>query len=158
MKLNFALYPICISPRWSTLRFVHLRGSSISCIIYFLVSIMVALCNRADHYIFALLFLSSSIYLLFSSPNLSGRRLDVYHTLTHSANLECRSERCCTRLAASAGPKKSRQKSPSGHHHTTLSGYIFATKACIDNQKKIVKQQYLLYMYPQYGELRPSSG
>jgi len=32
--------------------------------------------------------------------------------------------------------QKSRQKSPSGHHHTTLSGYIFATKASIDNQKK----------------------
>ena len=39
---------------------------------------------------------------------------------------------CCTRLNANAGPK-SRQKSPSGHHPTTLSGYIFATKACIDN-------------------------
>jgi len=25
------------------------------------------------------------------------------------------------------------QNSPSGHHRTTLSGYIFATKACIDN-------------------------
>jgi len=25
---------------------------------------------------------------------------------------------------------------PPGHHRTTLSGYIFATKACIDNQKK----------------------
>ena len=36
---------------------------------------MVALCNKADHYIFIL---SSS----FSSPNLSGRRLDVYHTST----------------------------------------------------------------------------
>ena len=36
------------------------------------------------------------------------------------------------------GPRKtqkSRQKSPSGHHPTTLSGYIFATKACIDNRK-----------------------
>ena len=31
---------------------------------------------------------------------------------------------------------KSRLKSPSGHHPTTLSGYIFATKACIDNRKK----------------------
>ena len=31
---------------------------------------------------------------------------------------------------------KKSQKSPSGHHHTTLSGYIFATKARIDNQKK----------------------
>jgi len=28
------------------------------------------------------------------------------------------------------------KKSPSGHHRTTLSGYIFATKACIDNRKK----------------------
>ena len=43
---------------------------------------------------------------------------------------------CCTRLAANAGPKKSRQKSPSGHHCTTLSGYNFATEACIDNRKK----------------------
>jgi len=36
------------------------------------------------------------------------------------------------------------KNSPSGHHRTTLSGYIFATKALIDNQKKIAKQQYLL--------------
>ena len=28
------------------------------------------------------------------------------------------------------------KKSPSGHHPTTLSGYIFATEACIDNRKK----------------------
>ena len=54
--------------------------------------------------------------------------------------------------------QKSRQKSPSGHHPTNLSGYIFATKACVDNRKKLVKQQYLLYICPQYGELRPTSG
>ena len=35
------------------------------------------------------------------------------------------------------------QKSPSAHCRTTLSGYIFATKAHIDNRKKLVKQQYL---------------
>jgi len=28
------------------------------------------------------------------------------------------------------------QKSPSAHHHTTLSGCIFTTKACIDSWKK----------------------
>jgi len=28
------------------------------------------------------------------------------------------------------------QKSPSGHHRTILSGYVFATKARIDNRKK----------------------
>ena len=38
----------------------------------------------------------------------------------------------CAWLTGNAGPKKS----PSGHHRTTLSGYIFATKACIDNQIK----------------------
>jgi len=27
---------------------------------------------------------------------------------------------------------------PSGHHRTTLSGHIFATKARIDNQKKLL--------------------
>ena len=37
---------------------------------------MAALCNTAGHYIFALWFLS----FFFSSPNLTGRRLDVYHT------------------------------------------------------------------------------
>jgi len=40
---------------------------------------MVALCNRADHYIFMLWFVLLSFFLLsfFSSPNLSGRRLVV---------------------------------------------------------------------------------
>ena len=37
--------------------------------------------------------------------------------------------------------QKSRQKSQSRHHRTILSGYIFATKARIDDQKKSVKQQ-----------------
>jgi len=34
--------------------------------------------------------------------------------------------------------QKSRQKPPSVHHPTTLSGYIFATKACIDNRKNLL--------------------
>jgi len=33
---------------------------------------------------------------------------------------------------------KSRQKSPSGHHRTNLSGYISATKAHIDNRKNML--------------------
>jgi len=45
---------------------------------------MVALWNRADHYIFILFLLS---FFFFSSPNLSGRRLDVYHTLAHGVAL-----------------------------------------------------------------------
>ena len=43
--------------------------------------------------------------------------------MLHVARCKCRTQ-------------KSRQKSPSGHHPTTLSGYIFGTKACIDNRKK----------------------
>jgi len=66
---------------------------------------------------------------------------------------------CCTRLAGNTG-----RKNDAKNHHlrtipqpTTLSGYIFATKACIDNRKKLVKQQYLPHMFLQYGELRPTS-
>jgi len=47
------------------------------------------------------------------------------------------------------------KKSPSGHHRTTLSGYILATKARIDNRKKT---QYLLHMFSQYVEVRPING
>jgi len=43
---------------------------------------------------------------------------------------------CCTRLATNTGRKNDAKKSPSQHHRTTLSGYIFATEACIDNRKK----------------------
>jgi len=40
--------------------------------------------SKCGHYIFVL---SLSIFLLFSSPNLSGRRLDVYHTSTYGVAL-----------------------------------------------------------------------
>jgi len=42
------------------------------------------------------------------------------------------------RLAENTGRKKSSQKSPSGHYRTTLSGYVFATKARIDNRKNLL--------------------
>jgi len=46
---------------------------------------MAALRSRCGHYIFALWFLS--FFYLFPLPNLSGRRLDVYHTSTHGVAL-----------------------------------------------------------------------
>jgi len=64
------------------------------------------------------------------------------------------SEMYRTRLNENTGCKKM----PSVHHRTTLSGYIFTIKACINNWKKLVKQPYLLHMFSQYGELRPISG
>ena len=49
-------------------------------------------------------FCFSSFFLPFlTSPNLRGRRVDVYRT--SSANLECRSEMCRTRLAGNTSPK-----------------------------------------------------
>jgi len=41
----------------------------------------------------------------------------------HAARWKCRTQKIA-------------KKSPSAHHRTTLSGYIFATKARIDNRKK----------------------
>ena len=93
------------------------------------------LCNRADHYIF-ILFLSFFFLLLLF---LTKSQLSEIGCLPYfgtwcglSANLECWSEMRCTRLTENTG----RKKSPSRHHRTTLSGHIFATKACIDNRKK----------------------
>jgi len=47
--------------------------------------IMAALHSRCGHYIFVLFLLS--FFLVFSLLNLSGRRLDVYHTSTHGVAL-----------------------------------------------------------------------
>jgi len=59
--------------------------------------------------------------------------LPYFHTWCGpSANLECRSEMCSMRLAGNTG----RKKSPFWRYHTTLSGYIFGTKAYIDNREK----------------------
>jgi len=66
---------------------------------------------------------------------------------------------CCTQLAENTGRKKvAKNRHLHGHHRTTLSAYIFATKAFIDNLKKPVMQQYVFQMSPQYGELRPTNG
>jgi len=40
---------------------------------------------------------------------------------------------------------------------TTLSGYIFATVACIDNRKKLLNSN-ISSTCPHYGELRPTNG
>jgi len=51
---------------------------------------------------------------------------------------------CCAQLAGNTGRKKIAIWAPSHNY--------------IDNRKKLVKQQYLLHMSPQYGELRPTNG
>jgi len=77
-----------------------------------------------------------------------------------SANLECRSEICCTQLAENAAPKKITKNSPSGHHRATLSGYVFATKACIDNRKNLLNSNISLtcpYNMVNFGPLAAES-
>jgi len=65
--------------------------------------------------------------------------MQVWNVL-HAARWKCRTQKLAKKL-------------PSRHHRSTLSGHIFVTKAHI--RKKLVKQQYLLHMSSQYGELRP---
>jgi len=117
---------------------------------------MAALRSRCGHYIFALwlwspyrigqtiiflpcgfFFLLSSFY--FSSPNLSRRRLDVCHTSTHGVALVQISDaglKCDARGSMDIRDAKKSPKIAIGHHRTTLSSYIFATEARIDNRKK----------------------
>jgi len=84
---------------------------------------MTALRSRCGHYIFVL-FLSS--FFFFSSPNLSGRRLDVYHSSTWcvpSANLECRPVWNVLHAARwKCRTQKIVKNWPSGHHRTNFVG------------------------------------
>jgi len=101
---------------------------------------MAALRSRGGHYIFILWFLFLSFFYLFflalCQPSHIGCLPYFYTWCALSANLGCRSEMCCMRLAENTGCKKIAKNLPRAYHRTTLSGYIFATKACIDNRKK----------------------
>jgi len=83
-----------------------------------LTIIMVALCNRADRYIFILFLSSSSFFFFLAYSQRSEIGCSPYFGTWCglNANLECSSEMRCTRLAANTG----RKKSPSRHHRTTL--------------------------------------
>jgi len=69
------------------------------------------------------LLLSFSFFLLFLSPNLSGRRLDVYYTSTHGValvqiqNAALKGAACVSHEMQDA--KIFFENSPSGHHRTT---------------------------------------
>jgi len=103
-----------------------LSGSNIIALRPVLCFVMAAVWNTIIFCPVVSFFVLSSF---FSSPNLSWSQIGClpyfYTWCRPSANLECRSEMCWARLAGNAWPKTS----PSGHHRTTLSGYIFATKA-----------------------------
>jgi len=48
---------------------------------------------------------------------------------------------CCTWLAENTGRKSDAKNRHLGTIPQLCRAYIFATKACIDNRKKLVKQQ-----------------
>ena len=107
---------------------------------------MVSLWNRARHYIFALWFLF--IFFFFSSPSLSGRRLDVYHTATHGVALVRIYIACLKFLHA----KKC--------HFGTIGQICRAVSSQLRHEstirKKLVKQQYLLHMSSQCSGRQPN--
>jgi len=80
--------------------------------------------------------LPCGFFLLFSSPNLIAAAdwmssINLHMVLPYSANLECGSTlKCAASGTLECRTQKVAKKSPSGHHRTTLMGYIFATKAC----------------------------
>ena len=117
---------------------------------------MAALRSRCRHYIFALLFLLLFLlpfFLAWSQPSHFGC-LPYFHTWCGlTADLGCRSETCCTRLAENTGHKNIAICAPS---HNFVGLYL-RNKGTY-RQSEIVKQQYLLQMSSQYGELRPTSG
>jgi len=72
----------------------------------------------------------------------------------YSANLRCRSEMCCTRLAEIQDAKKS----PKIRHPGTIAQLCTAISSQLRRVRtvgKIIKQKYLPHMSLQYGELRP---
>jgi len=76
----------------------------------------------------------------------------------YSANLRCRSETCCTRLAENTG----RKKVAKNRHLGTIAQLCQAISSQLRHVstigKKLVTQQYILHMSPQHGELRLTSG
>jgi len=115
--------------------------------------VMAALRSRCGRHIFAPWFLLSIFFLVYSQPSQIECLPYLHIWCGLSANIGCRSETCCARLAENTGHKKS-QKSSSVHHRTTLSDYIFATKAHIDN-RNLLSSNISSTCPPQYGELRP---
>jgi len=94
---------------------------------------MAALWNRADHYSFALWFLS---FFLAESQHLQIGCLPYFHIWCGlSANLECMSEMCCMWLAGNTGP------------------IWVPSQLC-----RAISQQTSPHMSSQYGELWPTNG
>jgi len=119
--------------------------------------IRAALRSRCGHYIFAPCFFS----FLVSSPNLSGRRLDVYHTSIHGIALVRIYDAGLKRAARGSLKIKDPKKSPKIRHLGTIAQFSRAISSQLKHistiGKKLIKQRYL-QMSSQYGERRSANG
>jgi len=75
-----------------------------------------------------------------------------------SVNLEVMSEMCGTRLAENVGPKKVAKNRHLGTIAQLCQAISSQPRHVSTIRKKRVKQQYVLKMFPQYGEYRPTNG
>jgi len=119
---------------------------------------MAALWNRAGRPLYFHPVVSSSIssiYLFFSSPILSRRRLNVYHTSTYGVAL-VQIQGAGVKRAAWGSLKiqhaKNRQKVA-----ILASSHNFVGGTYRKSEKKLVKQQCLSHILSQYDELRPAT-
>jgi len=111
-----------------------------------------------------IIFLPCDFYLssfFFSSPNLSGRRLDVYHTSTHGVTL-VRISDAGLEPAACGSLEMQDAKVAKNRYLGTIAQLCRAISSQLRHVstigKKLVKQRYVLHTSPQYGELWPTNG
>ena len=104
---------------------------------------------RMWHYIFILWFLLSFFYLFFFAYAQPSHIVCLPYFTTWcglSANLRCRSETCCMRLAENTGCKKS----PKICHLRTITQLCWAISSQLRHVstigKELVKHQYVLHM------------
>jgi len=139
-------------------------GSCVSALKWVTTIFMAALCNRGPLYFCPVVsFYLLSIYLLSFFPRLISAaagwmsailwhmvwpwcefRMQVWKVL-HAARCKCRTQKVAKNRHLGTIPQLCRAISSQLRHVSTIG-------------KKLIKQQYLLYMFTQYGELRPTSG
>ena len=112
-----------------------------------IMAVLAALRSRCGHYIFALWFLSSIV--LSFSPHLISAVADWMSTiLRHMMWPWCELRMHVWNVQHADRWKHRTQKSPSAHHGTSLSGYVFVTKARVNNRKKTLLNSNISPMCP----------
>ena len=102
-------------------------------------------------------FFLAFFFLAHSQPSQIGCLSYFYTWCGLSVNLGCRSEMCCTRLGENTGHKNRKKIAICAPLHNFV-GLCLRNWGMYRQSEKSVKQQYLLHMFSQYGDLRLISG